>query len=265
MKKLIVYGLSFMVFFVATVHAQTPGNDVTSVYEVADTDAVDGDILVTTDKGLVRATKAFDNRMFGIINSKPILVYRNNDIKGQPVMRQGITSVNVTTVNGAIKYGDYITSSVIAGKGAKAPVSSYVLGVALSDFSGEGASTIDGPKGKVASGKINVAIRMEYPEVTSGRAASGIFSLITNSLMENIRDPKQFAIVIRYIAAGLVILLSFTFAFLTFSRSIVKSIEGLGRNPLAKNTLQLSIIINVLLLLGTGIIGIVASILIIKL
>ncbi|MCL4366167.1 hypothetical protein M1437_02975, partial [Patescibacteria group bacterium] len=34
-------------------HAQSEGIEVTSVYEVTDTDAVQGDILKVTDKGLV--------------------------------------------------------------------------------------------------------------------------------------------------------------------------------------------------------------------
>jgi F0F1-type ATP synthase membrane subunit c/vacuolar-type H+-ATPase subunit K len=80
-----------------------------------------------------------------------------------------------------------------------------------------------------------------------------------------VNDPKKFGNVVRFIAAGLVVLLSFTFGFLTFSRSIAKSVEALGRNPLAKSTIQLSMVINIILLVVTGIIGIVASILIIRL
>ena len=44
-----------------------------------------------------------------------------------------------------------------------------------------------------------------------------------------------------------------------------KALEAIGRNPLAKSTIQLSMIINIALLVLTGIIGILASILIIRL
>ncbi len=260
---LLLYPVTYSLF--PTYAQQQPPIEVTSVYEIADTNALEGDILTVTDKGLARSSKAFDNKMFGIIIEQPILVYRNNDIKGKPVVRSGIAQVNVTTLNGPIKYGDYITSSQIQGKGAKANQSGYVLGIALAAFDGKGAQNIQGPSGNVSSGKISVAIRIEFAELTNPRFAGELFGFVGSSFLENVRDPKQLGLIVRYAAAGLVILLSFTFAFLTFSRSIAKSIEALGRNPLAKSAIQLSIIINIALLVVTGLIGIVASILIIKL
>ena len=252
-------------YLLPTTHAQeSQGIEVTAVYEVTDQDAVTGDILKATDKGLVRTDIGFDNKMFGVIQDKPLMVYRTND-KGKPVVRSGIAQVNVTTLNGPIKYGDYITSSAIAGKGQKASESGYTVGMALGAFTGEGAPEIDGLKGKVASGQIPVAIRIEYTELTNPRFAGRLFGFVGTAFLENISDPKQLGTVVRFVAAGLVVLLSFTFGFLTFSRSIAKSIEALGRNPLARSTIQMSMIINIALLVVTGIVGIVASILIIKL
>ncbi|OGE64838.1 hypothetical protein A3I48_04485 [Candidatus Daviesbacteria bacterium RIFCSPLOWO2_02_FULL_36_7] len=249
----------------STVYAQeSQGIEVTSVYEIADKDAEQGDILKTTDKGLTRTDIGFDNKMFGVVSNQPLLVYRTQ-VQGKPVVRSGLTQVNVTTLNGPIQYGDYITTSNILGKGQKASESGYTLGVALGEFKGDGAPQVDGPRGKVASGTIPVAIRIEYTELTSPRVAGRLFGFIGTALLENVSDPKQIGNVIRFIAAGLVVLLSFTFGFLTFSRSIAKSIEALGRNPLAKSTIQLSMIINIALLVITAIVGIVASILIIKL
>lgn len=241
------------------------GMEVTSIYEVVDNDAVTGDILTITDKGLVRSNLTADNKMFGVIQENSLLIFREQVTNGKPVVRSGIAQINVTTLGGPIKYGDYITSSQIAGKGQKSIGSGQILGIALSSFDGTANSTqIQGPQGTVASGKIPVAIKIEFAGAT-GFSVGKLFGLISLSFLENLGDPKQFTQVIRYIAAGLVILLSFTFAFLTFSRSIAKSIEAIGRNPLAKSTIQLSMIINIILLVIAGIIGIVASILIIKL
>ena len=269
MKKFLLfvftlYALPFTLY-PSLVHAQQPqGIEVTAVYEIADTEAVDGDIIKATDQGLVRTSIGFDNKMFGIIQDSPLLVYRS-ETKGKPIVRSGVAKVNVTALNGPIKYGDYITSSGVTGKGQKATESGYTLGMALGTFTGEGTEQIDGPNGKVAVGKIPVAVRIEYTELSNPRFAGRLFGFIGTTLLENVSDPKQFGNVIRYIAAGLVILLSFTFGFLTFSRSIAKSIEALGRNPLARSTIQLSMIINIGLLVVTGIVGIVASILIIRL
>lgn len=272
MKKLFFVFLFYLLavtYIASPVRGQTPqtqgqGIEVTSVYEITDTDAASGDILTATDKGLVRANIGFDPKMFGVIQEKPLLVYRT-EVKGKPVVRSGIAQVNVTTFNGPIKYGDYITTSTIAGKGQKASESGYTFGIALTAFSGEGATQIDGPRGKVASGTIPVAIKIEYTELTNPRFAGRLFGFVGTALLENVSDPKQIGNIVRFIAAGLIVLLSFTFGFLTFSRSIAKSIEALGRNPLARSAIQLSIVINIVLLVVTGAIGIVASILIIRL
>lgn len=240
------------------------GIEVTSIYEITDTEATEGDIVTATDKGLVRANIGFDPKMFGVIQENPLLVYRT-EVKGKPIVRSGVAQVNVTTLNGPIKYGDYITTSGVPGKGQKATESGYSFGIALAAFTGEGATQIDGPRGKVASGKIPIAIRVEYTELSNPRFAGRLFGFVGSALLENVSDPKQIGNIVRFVAAGLVVLLAFTFGFLTFSRSIAKSIEALGRNPLAKSTIQLSIVINIALLVVTGVIGIVASILIIRL
>ncbi|MBI2597079.1 hypothetical protein HYW41_02895 [Candidatus Daviesbacteria bacterium] len=252
LAALLFYLLLAVFYLLPTVHAQNKSIEVTSVYEIADTEAKEGDIMVATDKGLVRAAQSFDNKMFGVIAEQPVLVYRNGDTKGKPVVRSGVANINVINANGPIKYGDYITSSTKAGIGQKASESGYVIGMALAEFNGQ-------------EGQIPVAIRIEYAELTNPRFAGRLFGFVGSSFLENVKDPKQLGMIIRYMAAGLVILLSFTFGFLTFSRSIVKSVESLGRNPLAKTTIQLSMIINIALLVVTGVIGIVASILIIRL
>ncbi len=267
MIKLLSFSLYLLLtanYLLPTIYARQSNLETASVYEIADTEAVEGDILKITDKGLVRPNIGFDNKMFGIIAEQPLLVYRT-ETKGKPVIRTGIAQVNVTTLNGPIKYGDYITSSSIAGKGQKALESGYTLGVSLGTFTGEGTAQVDGLRGKVASGTIPVAIRIEYTELTNPRFAGRLFSFVATAFLENISDPKQIGNVVRFVAAGLIVLLSFTFGFLTFSKSIAKSVEALGRNPLAKSTIQLSMIINIALLVATGIIGIIASILIIKL
>ena len=246
MLKIFLLGLVLFLSFAQRSQAA----EVTSIYKITDPEAVDGDIVSTGDQGLIRSSKISDIKIFGVIQEQPLLVYRVVETDGKPVVRSGIAQVNVTNKGGPIKYGDYITSSEIPGKGQKSTGVGTVLGVALAAFSEE-------------EGKIPVAIKVET--LGTGAGLASIFSLVGLGFLENLGDPKKFTEVIRYIAAGLVVLLSFTFAFLTFSKSIVKSIEALGRNPLAKSTIQLSILINIILLVVTGIIGIVASILIIRL
>lgn len=239
---------------VTTTSAQNTSIEVTSVYQVADKDAVDGDILVSSDKGFVRASKPSDSKLFGILQIKPVVVFRNGDETAKPVVRSGVAQVNVTNNNGPIKYGDYITSSSKAGKGQKNTQSGYVVGMAL--------GTLDA---KTTSGQIPVAIKVEYSGATSPQFASTLFGFVGTSLLENVSDPKSLGLVVRYLAAGIIIILSFSFGFLTFSRSIAKSVDALGRNPLARNAIQFSMVINIVLLIVTAVVAIVASVLLIKL
>lgn len=245
--------------------AQLDGAEITSVYTNIDPEAAEGDILVSTDKGLVRTAISYDNRIFGVLQAKPVMVFRDIGGSGQPVMRAGVALVNVSNYNGPIKYGDYITTSEIAGKGQKANESGYIVGVALGELDEANGQKTTFQEKEVAIGTVPVALRIEFAELTSPRNVSRLFGFLGTSFLSNIRDPKQFGLIVRYTAAGLIVLLSFTFAFLTFSRSIAKGIEAIGRNPLAKSAIQFSILINIALMVTTAVVGLVASYLIVTL
>lgn len=240
------------------------GVEVTSTYSIIDEEALDGDILVTSENGLVRATQEYDIRIFGILQDLPIIVNRDLDAGGEPVIRSGVAQINVTTLNGSIKYGDYITASPIPGKGQKATRSGYVIGVSLASFNESSGEKVTFEEKEYASGKIPIAVKVEYAEIDNPRFLDRIFSYLGISLLSYIRDPQQFGLVIRYIVAGLAILLSFTFGFLTFSRSISKAIEAIGRNPLAKEAIQLGMLFNIFLMIVIAVLGLVAAFLIVK-
>src|SRR3989338_6801407 len=242
-----------------SVHGQSTqlgemNTEVTTIYQIADKDAVDGDLLISSVLGLVRSSEIYDRSLFGVLNSQPLLVYRSGE-EGQPVIRSGLAEVNVNGLGGPISVGDYIASSEIPGKGQKAIDSGYVIGVALEPFNGT----------ENQQGKIRVAVKIEFAEVNAPRFINRLFSYIGRSLLLNVNDPQKLGDLIRYIAAGVIVLLSFTFAFLTFSRSVVRSIEAIGRNPLARHTIQVTLILNLILMVATAIIGVIASVIIIKL
>lgn len=245
-------------------YAQSQSIEVTSVFEIADSEAQEGDILISTPDGLVRSTAGYDSRIFGVIQATPLVVFRDNSIQGQPVIRSGTALVNVTTLNGPIQYGDYITSSSISGKGAKGSESGYVLGIALESFDGQGSETTSYEGQEVSLGTIPVAIRIEYAESSSPRSFNRMFDFLGNLFLKTGDDPDQLGKVFRYLSAGLIVVLTFAFGFITFSRSVTKSVEAIGRNPLAKNTIQVSMVLNAGLSIVTAIIGVAAAIFILK-
>ena len=254
MKKVLFFLvlLSFILPFSTFTLAQAaaPAIEIATIQELTDKEAVDGDIVSITDQGLVRSTNTGDIHLFGIVTDNPLAVFRAPGATGSALVRNGIAPVNVTEDEGAIKKGDYVTSSEKAGKGKKAIRSGYVIGQALSNASG---------------GRVVVALRIEYAEVTTPRSANRLFEMLGATFFKNVQDPSKFAEIIRYILAAIVVILSFLFGFLTFSRSIPKSIEAIGRNPLSRNAILISIVINVVLTIACGLIGIIAALLIIRL
>jgi len=261
-------------FVVAPALAQsTLNSDISSVYELSETDAQEGDILSSTsDKGLVRTTTAYDSHLFGILQSQPLMVFRRVDNKGKPVGRNGTARVNVTTLNGPITAGDYVTSSDIAGKGQKATLSGYVIGVALTSFGENDGTKTDytntsDPKlnKQIASGTVTVALKIEYAELSTARSTSRLVSTFSTALFQNMKDPNKFVDVLRYLAAAATVLVSLGIGFFTFSRSIPKGVEAIGRNPLAEKAILFSIILNIVFTILTAGIGIAVAALILRL
>lgn len=225
---------------------------VAETYKISDSEAVDGDVLSNSSGSFERATKEYDGNLFGILADEPLVSLRTAGEDQKPIVRSGITMVNVISSNGPIKNGDYLTSSTTPGKAMKATNSGYVLGIALEDLTGN-------------EGKISVAVKIEYAELTAPRSANRLFEYLGKSFLANAKDPEKFGMVVRYIAAGLVLLSSFSFGFITFSKSLPKGVEAIGRNPLAKNTIYLSMALNVGLIAIVGILGIAGALLILRL
>ncbi len=248
----LLLAMTGVVYLLPITYAQTPSIDVTSLYDVTDQDAVNGDILMYSDTGLKRADIIYSNKIFGVLQDKPLLVYRRPDNTGKPVIRSGTAEVNVTNAGGPIKKGDYITSSPTAGKGQKASQSGYVLGVALADMNDP-------------AGKIQVAIRIEYAELTNTRSVLRLLDAFNIAAFQTASNPQQGIQLIKYTSSGLIVILALILSILIFARSITKSIEALGRNPLARNAIMLSIVINAGLTVVTILIGVAAAFILLKL
>lgn len=237
---------------------------------IDDTAAGDGDIVSLSNKNetLVRAAKAYDERMYGVLVADPVMVYRT--LPTMPVSRNGDTMVNVTTLGGAITVGDYVTSSPIAGKGQKAEgLAGYMLGVALTGFDGKGATNSADFQGKkYAIGQIEVSVGIGPASPVMTKAAGGILGTLkqlATAIIFNIGTSKQAETIIRYILAVLIVALIVYISYRTFGRNVTQGIEAIGRNPLAKNTIQTMITLNIILLAISCIAGVALALVIISL
>ena len=276
--------LLIFVLLVLVTPAFAQSLDVSVVYPIADDKATGGDVLMVTDKGVVRADSPASNQIFGVIVQEPMLSLSSSEATGSAVARSGQALVNVTDLGGTIKNGDYITSSEIPGKGKKANISGYVLGVAMADFEGPPASLPAGTAGEAGKagdkvtyqgkeytvGQIPVAIRVENARIGGGQE-SFVGSLdktlggVAAIFLRSVDNPDRFFQMTRYFMAGAISLVAFIFGFSTFSRATIKGVEAVGRNPLAKNAIYTSIIFNVILTVITILAGIAASLFILRL
>lgn len=251
-----------------TVFAAPQSFSIAHTIEIADAEAVDGDIMsLNADAKLVRSVTASDAKMYGVLVAEPQAVYRTtSDI---PVIRNGTAYVNVTTAGGTIAIGDYVTTSTLAGKGMKAPdTSGYMLGEALAVFDGNGGTpvTVDGKQ--VMQGKVLVTVGIGPASPILFKAGGGVMGTIKqvlNAVMYNIGASKQFERITRIILAIIIVLLVIYIAFRTFGKNITKGIEAIGRNPLAKSSIQAMIIMNIILILVVSIGAIVLALVIISL
>lgn len=122
-------------------YTRLSGADVAEVYYTNDQDTVEGDIVSLNGEGVSQVSKStvpYDSHALGIISTKPGLTLGEADGTGKPVIvgLSGRVPVKVSTKNGDIKPGDYITTSDIPGVGMKATEAGRVIGKALTSLSG---------------------------------------------------------------------------------------------------------------------------------
>lgn len=194
---------------------------------VIDSDAKVGDILNEAEDGLVRSSNTYDKNIFGVIVENPSLVLNKEASDTKPVVSYGEALVNVSEKNGNIKRGDFITTSSTPGVGQKAIESGFILGKALEDLEG-------------TEGKIRVFVNIQYRPLEARFSFGRILRVLTASL----ETPENLPEVLRYIFAILLGAGSFFFGFVYFGRSLRSGVEAIGRNPLAKNSIQLAMVLN---------------------
>jgi len=236
---------------------------------IVDPEATDGDIvsLAGTDQTLERSKKSYDERMYGVLVENPVMVYRT--IETLPVTRTGEAYINVTTLGGPIAVGDYVTSSAIPGKGQKATeLSGYLIGVSLMVFDGTGGAPVEHEGKSYQLGKIKIAVGIGPASPVVVKAAGGILGTlrqIITAVLFNVSIAKDFEKILRYIiAAAVATAITYT-GYRAFGVNISKGIEAIGRNPLAKVTIQSMIIVNVIMLLLVTLGGIILSLAIVSL
>lgn len=194
----------------------------------------DGSIVTSTNKGYFLAKQPYDPAIYGVVSLSPAVSFEKSPNSYYPVISSGKAYVMVSSENGAIKTGDFITSSKIPGVGMLASQDGYILGTALEDY------TSSNPR---ATGSILVAINPRYTTAVS-YGSKGV------NLLLNIRSAASSPFLspltsLRYLLAVAVTAGSFLFGFLHFGRFGKTGIEALGRNPYKAKVISFGIAANI--------------------
>lgn len=210
--------------------------------EVADGNIAGGDIVELASNGIIRAKTPYSQAIRGVAVDQPLIAIHEKTDKTRSIVINGEASVKVSAKNGGIKVGDYVTTSDIPGVGVRAIDAGYVIGMAQTAFTPPNSDKVNQSN---ATGTVVVTLNIHFHAYKTNDLG-GPFVRVFQAFAQGTETPGQFAPIIRYVLGALVALVSFILAFLFFGRNVKSSIEALGRNPLARSSIQFTILLNML-------------------
>jgi len=250
-KNLWILALVFSAVMVLaeTVKAQDTGVGVAIPVSLKE-EGSDGDIVCTVEGGYGLCKNAYDTSVFGVITDNPAVSFDMTGVENpKMILTAGKVKVNVSTINGNIAEGDFLTSSENAGIAQRADRSGYVLGTALESYQAGSPDSI---------GKVLVLINI-HPAIGLGTARTNLLQVIRQGTGAAILEPLSS---LRYLLAALVVLASFVMGFIYFGRVARTGIEAIGRNPLASRIIQFNVILHILISIVIVLVGLAIAYLI---
>ncbi len=231
MIKKILLAVFVLVLSAPLVSAQDISSNL-SIQVPVEGDVVSGDLLCSSGSAFTKCKTEYQTSMYGVAVDASALEINDSEIEnGRLVSTNGIATVRVTGSNGDIKKGSLITASKIEGLAMLASKNGYVLGTSLDDFSGD-------------SGVVQAVINIHPASGMGKSSGSNLVQFIREGLTVPVFEPLES---FRYLLAGLMVVIAFTLGLLYFGRTSRAGIEAIGRNPLAKSTIQFTTLLNVLL------------------
>ncbi|MBU0650092.1 hypothetical protein KKG63_02735 [Patescibacteria group bacterium] len=212
-----------------------------------------GSIIAHQGSEFVLSATPYDTEIFGVIvEQSSISLYDPAQEPLHLVMQSGEAQVLVSNANGDIKNGDYITSSDQAGVGQKADKPGFVLGKAMEDFT---------PAGNNEPSLLWITIEPRN-SFTSNTVKTNLLETLRSGAISPLLNPVES---LRYILAALIAAATFIIGFTTFGKSSGKTIEAMGRNPLAGGSIKTAMVFNTILSFGVMLVGLALAYLILVL
>ena len=231
-------------FILVPVYAQT--NSISLTVEVSNvpTTTDPTGFLVTVEKGNYQlSSKKGDTNLVGVITKTPSITLRKStNANVYDINTSGVSLVRASNTAGKITKGDYLTSSTNLGIATKSVDSEFVIGTAMEDFDS-------------ADGLVRVDIDPHYV-LFNASTGSNLLNVVRSSSQSMFLAPIDS---LRYILAVIVTIASFLFGFSIFGKITGSGIQALSRNPLARSSIQLNIIVEFILNIGIIVFGLIVS------
>lgn len=191
----------------------------------------DGAVLCSMPQGVELCKTAYSEDMFGVAVNLPTAVIENiDDQSNTNVLSDGTATIRVNEINGAIKRGDYLTSSEQPGLAMKAQANGYVLGVAIEDQKSGLEPTV--------RAVINIHV-----ETSLQNTPSNLIAVLREASSAPVLAPLA---AWRYLIAALLVVMSFMMGFVYFGRNARAGVEAVGRNPLAEKMIRRNVALNMI-------------------
>jgi len=233
----ILYFFIAIFLFPITTHAiDEVSSGIAISIPINDKNVQNGDVIVSTDKGYHLSTTASDPTIYGLVTKYPAVSFESKSAPNLfPVITSGKAYVRISTINGSIKIGDYITSSSIAGVAQRSTNQGFILGTALEPYQNSNTQFV---------GHILISVNPRYNTAVSDSRGINLLQNIKFAASSPFLSPLTS---LRYLFAVMITTVAFIFGFWYFGRFGKTGIEALGRNPLASKTISAGIVFNVLL------------------
>lgn len=175
------------------------------------------------------------------------------------VVTNGLATAQVSTANGAINAGDYLSISPISGVAMKATSPGKVIGVAQQDFDvnpGAGKDAVELTDDQGAKRSVLVGTLVVKVEVADWAPAGQPNSPMLNNLRTFLGNAvgKPVSNIQALLAVGVILVAALAAGTIMYS-AVSSSIKSIGRNPLSKGIIRRSLF----LMLGLSAIVIVGA------
>ncbi|QQS39314.1 hypothetical protein IPM62_01745 [Candidatus Woesebacteria bacterium] len=218
-------------YFVSSTSAQVTTSGVAITVPVND-EIPDGSLICKDGENYGLCETEYEPEIYGVATNNPSAAFETTEAETVLVVSSGIATVRVSTENGSVVEGSFITSSTKPGVGKVADRSGYVLGSSLGSFDSDNPDEI---------GNVLVAVNI-HPAAGLSSARTNLIQVIRQGLAIPLFEP--FA-AFRYLLAALIILVAFVLGFVYFGRVAKSGVEAMGRNPLAAKMIQFSVILHI--------------------